>query len=182
MKRVVLTFLLFCSTFLFAQRDKEKIQWDQDRPLTWSDFKGKPSPSNDFKASTNSGMSISWSLSKRGNKEALKDYEVKANFYPNSSWKRENITRKEYILAHEQLHFDISELHARKLRKALSEYEGGKNLQKELTAIYRKYEKERSNMQNALDVESDHSRIEQEELKWRDFVQKELQKYSKYAE
>lgn len=182
MKAIFLTFFLFCSSFVFGQNEKEKIQWNKNRPLTWSDFKGKPSPSNDYKASTNSGMSISWSLSESGNKVTLVDYEVKANFYPESSWKKEDIQKKDYILAHEQLHFDISELHARKLRKALAEYEGGKNVQKELKDIYRKHEKERQKMQNTFDAESDHSRIEEEELRWRDYVQKELEKYRAYAE
>ncbi|MDT0645262.1 DUF922 domain-containing protein [Zunongwangia sp. F260] len=158
------------------------MEWNENRPLTWEDFRGKPSFSSAYKASTNSGISIGWSLSESGNKVVLVGYDVKANFYPDISWKKDNIVKKDFILAHEQLHFDISELHARKLRKALAEYEGGRNVQKELTAIYRKYEQERSNMQNAFDAESDHSRIEQEELKWRDFVQKELEKYNAYAQ
>ncbi|MDT0688417.1 DUF922 domain-containing protein [Salegentibacter sp. F188] len=182
MKSLLLTFLLFYSSFVFAQTEKEKIQWDKNRPLTWNDFRGKPSPSKDYKASTNSGMSISWSLSETGNKVALVDYEVKANFYPDQSWKKEDIRKKDYILAHEQLHFDISELHARKLRKALAEYKDGKNVEKELTAIYRKFENERRKMQSDFDAESVHSQIEEEELKWREYVKQQLEQYKAYAE
>ncbi|MDT0650769.1 DUF922 domain-containing protein [Autumnicola edwardsiae] len=181
MKSFFLTLFLVCTSFVFAQNEKEKIQWDKNTPLTWSDFRGEPSSSSDFKASTNSGMSISWSLSKSGNKVVLEDYEVIANFYPDQSWKKETIKKKEYILGHEQLHFDISELHARKLRKALAGYEGGKNIQKDLTAIYRKYEKERVRMQNMFDAESVHSRVEEEELKWRRILKQQLEKYQNYA-
>ncbi len=63
------------------------------------------------------------------------------------------------LLAHEQLHFDITELFARKLRKAMVEFdfENSRNLRAALQALYKKTEMERALMQKKFDVETKHT-------------------------
>ena len=158
--------------------DKEKIQWDASRQLTWDDFKGKPGGSGSYVASTNSGISFSYSIGTR-NGEAFFNYTVKSNFYPNQSWYLPEAA-SEYILKHEQTHFDISELHARKLRERLSKVEASKEVKNKLDYIYNEIEKERRAMQSAFDKDSDHSKIREEEYRWRAYVAEELERYHEW--
>ena len=97
-----------------------RFNWDSRKPLNWSDFRGTPDRQSKFAASANTGMSHSYVISPDGVliKNASK---VKAHFYPYLSWYVPKLIN-ETTLGHEQTHFDISELHARKLRKTIAEF------------------------------------------------------------
>lgn len=160
-----------------AQDDQEKIAWEEDI-LTWEDFKGKPDLNSDFKANTNTGIIYSWGLRKANGEVTLK-YEVYNNFYPQLSWVNPG-SKVNHLLKHEQLHFDISELHARKLRKKLSEIDLEQldaNSKQLLNDLYSEIDRERSAMQKIFDKESMHSVNREQEIKWQKFVKEELQKY-----
>jgi hypothetical protein len=177
----LLIFLFFSalSFNIYGQEKNEKIKWDEKRPLKWADFKAEPDTTNDYSANTNSGMSYSWNYSTASGKPVL-EHEVFSNFYPNLSWVKD-IENEEYLLAHEQLHFDISELHARKLRKAIEEYEIARNIRQDLKRIYSKIEADRVAMQNQFDRETSHSENREAEMKWRKFVASELEKFKDYS-
>lgn len=177
MKLILTLFILFFSTFSF-ENDKTKIEWQDAYPLTWEDFQGSPQGAADFVASTNSGISFSFSYKERNGERTL-DFTVKSNFYPKLSWYKPDLV-SEYILKHEQAHFDISELYARILRKKLSEAEFSQNLKEEIELIYEKNELERRETQNKFDEETDHSKIPEIEYKWRDFIAKQLDLYEKW--
>lgn len=176
---VLIIFLVACGFHSLSQEKKEKIRWQEDRPLSWEDFKAEPDESTTYSANTNSGIGYSWDYSTASGRPVLK-HEVTSNFYPQLSWVKE-IEDKEYLLAHEQLHFDISELHARKLRKALAEYEIGRNIRLDLKRLYNKFETERSLMQKRFDKETAHSEDREAEMQWREFVAKEMEKLKKYS-
>lgn len=173
-----LLFLVF-STLGFAQEKQEKIQWQEGKLLSWQEFKAQPDHSNSFSANTNSGMGYSWSYSTASGEPVL-IYEVAANFYPNLSWVKE-IQNEVYLLGHEQLHFDISELHARKLRKALADYEIGRTIRQDLKRIYNRIEFDRVAMQNLFDKQTSHSENRSAEMRWRQFVADELKKLKEYS-
>ncbi|MDX1761505.1 MAG: DUF922 domain-containing protein [Christiangramia sp.] len=171
--------ILNLSFSVVAQETSEKISWQESRPLTWADFKADPDNSNSYSANTNSGISYSWNYSTASG-EPILEFEVLSNFYPNRSWVKD-IEDEDYLLAHEQLHFDISELHARKLRKALNDYEIGRNIRQDLRRIYDKVEKERVAMQNEFDRETSHSENNTAEMQWRKFIASELEKYDEFS-
>ncbi len=176
----ILFFSLLLAYTSFSQKEgEEKIQWRNSRLLTWEDFKAEPDESLPFSANTNSGISYSWSYSTASGKPDLK-YEVSSNFYPYKSWVKD-IENEAYLLSHEQLHFDISELHARKLRQALDNYIPGRSIRQDLKSIYNNIESERSAMQNLFDKESQHSENREAEIRWRNFVAKELKKLEAYS-
>lgn len=177
MKFFIVLAAFFC-TFFPSEADKEKISWNEKRALTWQDFKGKPQSDADFVASTNSGMSFSFSYSEKNGKRSM-EYSVVCNFYPQESWFKPGHV-SEYILKHEQTHFDISELHARKLRKRMDETSFSKNVKKEVEALYQQTEHERRQMQNDYDFESDHSKNKEGEYRWRAKVAQELKKYERW--
>ena len=160
-------------------QDELRYTYSEHPKLTWEDFKAEPKTSSQFQANTNSGFSYSWSYSSN-NGEMKLTYDVYSTFYPNRSWvDPEHKTAK--LLAHEQLHFDISELHARKLLKALSEYKLGRNIRQDLKSIYTKIEKERIAMQQSFDKESNHSLNAEEEQRWQNFIAKELQNLEQFS-
>ena len=167
---------LFLSAIGFSQ---EKIEWREERPLSWNDFKAEADSEISYTANTNSGISYSWNYS-TATGEPILEHEVHAFFYPEKSWVK-TAEMEDYLLAHEQLHFDISELHARKLRKAIENYEIGRTIRQDLKRIYNQIEKERLNMQNLFDEDTSHSENKEAEMKWRRFVQEELKKLSRYS-
>lgn len=161
-----------------AQDDQEKIAWQEDVDLSWEDFKGQPDPNSDFKANTNTGIIYSWGISKAKDGVSFR-YQVFNNFYPQLSWVDPN-SKVDHLLKHEQLHFDISELHARKLRKKLAEIDSdklGSSAKEFLNNLYAEVDKERAAMQKAFDKESKHSIDKEQEAKWQKLVKEELQKF-----
>lgn len=154
------------------------MQWDEGRQLRWADFQGVPNLGADYVASTNSGISFSFSYQVQNGKMTM-EYEIFSNFYPKLSWYKPNRV-SEYILKHEQTHFDITELYARKLRKAMAEKHFKQNPKDEVNALYNKIERERREMQNRYDGETEHSKNREVELQWRIFVGQELQKHDRW--
>lgn len=176
---IVILFIVLFSYNSFSQEQEEKIKWQENKPLSWDDFKASPDETNSYSANTNSGISYAWNYSTASGKPVLQ-FEVYSNFYPQRSWVKD-IEDEDYLLAHEQLHFDISELHARKLRKALDEYEIGRNIRQDLKRIYNTIDAERSAMQDKFDKETSHSENREAEMRWREFVAAELARLKNYS-
>jgi predicted secreted Zn-dependent protease len=87
-------------------------------------------------------------------------------------------------LSHEQGHFDIAEIFARKLNKHMSEYIFNKDSFKEdLKNIYLNVTVEKEQMQNDYDRETDHSIIKSKQEEWLkkiDTMLVELKNFSNY--
>lgn len=183
MKHFLLFILLLTCGASFAQGALEKISWNENKPLGWKDFRGTAEANSTFHANSNSGISYSWRLNNVNGVVEL-EYEVCGNFYPDLSWVVPG-SDNDHLLKHEQLHFDISELHARKLRKKLADLPVswlGKDPRTKLNGFYEKIDKERREMQTRFDRESQHSINKEAEAKWQKYVQEELAKYSDYKE
>ena len=63
------------------------------------------------------------------------DCNIETFFYPESSWYIPE-TANEVILSHEQLHFDISELFARKMRERVARFSFTSRVKSEMKKIY----------------------------------------------
>ncbi|MDA0197654.1 MAG: hypothetical protein OT643_02615 [Bacteroidetes bacterium] len=85
--------------------------WDLNDPLVWDDFKGEPTNDKRIAALTYSAIIYSYFC----DSTKYLNCTVKATFKPDLSWVRNEAKTKD-VLAHEQLHFDITEYFARKLR------------------------------------------------------------------
>ena len=176
MKKFIFSICLLLSFSLsgWSQVPDNKILWDENRPLEWKDFQAAPNPNNPFYANTNTGISYSWSFRASGD-ELEFVYDVYSFFLPENSWMRSG-KGSENLLAHEQLHFDITELHARKLRKKLKEFDptSVKDLKKTLGEMYRRMEAERKAMQEKFDADTDHSIRANVQLEWQKRIQQEM--------
>ncbi len=173
-----LKFLFVSVLVLFPSNDSEKMSWSETRKLAWEDFQGRPDQSADYVASTNSGITFSYSYSEKNGEREL-DWTVQSHFYPKLSWyKKDKVS--DYILKHEQTHFDITELHARMLRKKLENNRFSKRLKQEIETVYRENENERREMQQKFDSETTHSINREKELVWEVYVAELLKAHSRW--
>tara|TARA_R110002167_G_scaffold359094_2_gene575521 strand:+ start:238 stop:738 length:501 start_codon:yes stop_codon:yes gene_type:complete len=147
--------------FLSAQ-EEEVIPWSHEARLSWADFKGKPTNTR-AAAVTSSGITYRFSSVSKGD-EVVLEYEVDTHFYPNKSWYQPAMCDA-VILQHEQLHFDITEIYARMMRKRLQDTKFTKNVKSEIFAIYKEITSALNRFQNLYDKETDFSRdLEQQDL------------------
>jgi hypothetical protein len=98
----------------------ESIIWSAERRLTWDDFQGRPDIGSGAGAMT--VYLLSYDANCRG--ETF-DSRVFSAFLPDQSWVKTDVllaspTMSQQALAHEQTHFDLSEVAARRTRRALA--------------------------------------------------------------
>lgn len=178
--KFIITLCLFFSTLNPLNLEEEKISWNEEYKLTWSDFKATQQSINGSVASTSSGIAYAVTYTYDASKNIV-DYstQVSCNFYPYKSWYNKKDSSA-YILKHEQTHFDISELFARKLKKQFSEINEKKNIDKKLTKIFYKVEEERQKTQIEFDNETNHSINKIQEKEWETYIVTQLKKYERW--
>ena len=153
-------------------QEKEAIRWEADRKLSWEDFRGTPPESKRVAATTASGISYSYKTTGVPGRYRL-DYEVSAYFYPQKSWYHPDICDSG-VLAHEQLHFDISELYARRMRETLARKTFGDNVRAEVRRIFRQVNRELAEFQDRYDRETDFSRNREAQERWNAEISRKL--------
>lgn len=98
----------------FSQIDCE-IVWNKEKSLAWSDFIGYCPNEEDqclYKALTSSIIEV-----KPIKSDDYPNYIIEAKFIKGKSWVKSDTSNR--LLKHEQLHFDMTELYARKIRKSI---------------------------------------------------------------
>jgi len=171
-------FILLLSLFTIDQASPTAndniIPWSQNRKLVWDDFKAQPDGTSSNAALTNAKIVFNYGH----NGKTLK-FNVRCGFDKTKSWAR---IKNDYILEHEQKHFDIAELYARKLYKALTEYQfKEKTVDKDLNAIYQKVMQEHFTTQGEYDSQTDHSLKPEEQKKWDEKIEQELKNTKAFA-
>ena len=125
--------LISLMSFSFVKDDF--ILWQENKKLKIQDFKADNKDTvkvnrQQFLGAI-SAIRIEYSSFQR-NKNSVPDFSIKTYFDPNESWM---LLKNDYVLQHEQIHFDLTELYARKMRKSVESLR-----QKNITniSIYRK--------------------------------------------
>lgn len=156
------------------------MSWNESYKLTWQNFKAKPNKNDGAVAITASGITFGFSIKQTDkNKVVSFTSDVDSHFYPEQSWYK--IERADnHILGHEQLHFDITELYARKFRYRISQVKLSNSVRRQLKKIHNDINTELSRTQNKYDNETDYSRNFEFQSKWKIYVDAELNKFSKY--
>lgn len=157
------------------------ILWSRERPLIWDDFKGKK-PQHKRKRSIATTNSMVWhKMSKEGDSIVV---NVAAMFNTEKSWKK-NVRLSTYVLKHEQIHFDIAELYARKLRKSIAEYTLRYGYDAfaahELHKMFEHNRAQRRRCQRRYDRQTNHSRRREEQEKWNADIARKLNELNTYA-
>lgn len=157
---------------------QDTIYWDNQRPLVWKDFQGIPEMDGLESAQATTGVALEFQFRENLDNNTWEyRYNVHSYFLPALSWYKPNDINY-YLLAHEQTHFDISELFARKLRKELSNLIPSESLGEDAERIYDTLQKEHAVLQNKYDRESNHSLNIDRELEWQKIIQDSLNVYN----
>lgn len=182
MMRFLLVFIsLLTFSFIVPEtvntNEKDIIVWHQERPLTWDDFKGKPAKRFAV-ASTN--YDIIKTIEPIGKDSSR--IEVKAVFFCNKSWKKQNWVDST-VLIHEQKHFDIVELYARKLRRQLQKhtFSSGKELKTKSDSLYTIIDKEMDVYQDKYDTETEGSMNGEQQHAWNKKISDQIKELNAYS-
>jgi len=173
---------LLISLFVFlvgSESVEETLTWDAYKKLTWADFKANPDADTDAVALTASGITFGYSVKTSGDRIVDFSTTVEAHFYPNKSWYFPEKANT-YILEHEQLHFDITELYARKFRQQLSKLEVNQNIKQQMNRLHTAINEVVNKTQRAYDKETQHSIDAVKQREWNNFIEKELNKLDQF--
>ncbi|MEJ7767283.1 MAG: DUF922 domain-containing protein [Chitinophagaceae bacterium] len=169
---ILLSALLFFPAII--QGDENTIQWKAFPRLSWNDFKASPPPNATNAALTSSGILMKFS----SNGESL-TYQISCNFVKINSWGR---VKNDHILSHEQGHFDIAEIFARKLNKDLKAYQvNGNSVSKDVNTIYKNVMAGLLEMQTLYDGQTDHSRDHTQQKIWLERINGNLAALDNYS-
>ncbi len=168
---------LYFSAVLFAlganAQEEEVMPWTPEGRLQWEDFRATPPAELRIAATTASGISYRLSaMETNGNMEV--DCTIDAFFYPDKSWYQPDVAN-EIILSHEQLHFDISELFARKMRQRIGAFSFTKKVKDEVKTIYAEILREMRDFQKRYDEETNFSRDVEAQVRWNKKITKALE-------
>ncbi len=160
--------------FADKEENEEFIPWVPHRRLTWDDFLCEPRRNTDAVASTSTSLGIAYQI-----KNNQLTYQITCNFSKKRSW---GLVKTPYILAHEQAHFDITEIFARKLHQALQDYQvNRKTFKEDINTIYERVVKAKEAFQKLYDSQTDHSRKSAKQQEWLERIDEILDETSPYA-
>ena len=172
--------LLFFVPFLFAASafgqpfgGSEILEWNEYYYLRWDDFQGEPTAESIGDAGAVVQIKAKPYLVKK-----QVHYNVYAYFNQSKSWARD---KSRELLAHEQVHFDIAELYARKIRKLISEMQRRhvKDVSEYNAAIHRLLE-ESNEYDRLYDIQTLHGAITKKQEEWTRKVKSELESLDEF--
>ena len=174
MKTILLLTASFVLLSSFSNPTSTAIEWTEYRSLSWDDFRAAADKHSHGDASTAIRISA-----KPYMKKGKLFYDVNAWFLPERSWYK---SKSENLLAHEQLHFDLAELYARKIRYLVSDYRkmGVKDPKKYHAAIQQLLD-ESNSIDQQYDSETLHGSLRSKQASWERKVRLEMAILSNYS-
>ena len=160
---------------------EEAIVWTARRPLTWSDFKGNPPAEAGIVAARTAYRIIDGAHCARSRFE----YRVVTTFRPKDSWVRHAILKtpadSARALRHEQTHFDLSEVHARRLRRYFTELMAPcKMAPSDFAAAANRMAHDEKAAQVLYDTETENGRVAAQQTRWDREVDSQLLALAKF--
>lgn len=140
--------------------------WSAGRRLAWSDFEGSPPAEGSEGAKTSYTLYSGWKC--RG--DAF-EFRVIAVFRPRQSWVKAMVlndsTQRRTVLRHEQTHFDLAEVHARRMRRAFGDLARPcARTDAELSAMAQRLAQVEKAEQRRYDDETDHGLLAERQAAW----------------
>lgn len=166
------------ATGLSAQPDV--IAWSASRRLTWDDFRGKPPGQL-----TGAQSAISYYRA-LGCRDGALHVQITAEFLPEQSYVAYRILGSGLAspagLQHEQIHFDLAEVYARRVRKLFGELANPcPRSDDELEALAAKILREASARHQRYDVETRSGEDGPRQALWAKTVARELAELAAFA-
>ncbi len=183
MKKIFVVFILLAVQLGFAQKTgikpsikklrNDTIVWRADSLLDKDDFKSRSKGSA-------MGFTASGIFLYPSENSGVLVFYVEAIFVKSKSY----ITKfSDYVLKHEQLHFDVCELYARKLRQKINEidFKKVKNVQQVIQNAYAKINTEFSREQEKYDKDTEHGLNAAKQQVWADDIQKRIKELDAFS-
>lgn len=160
---------------------EDGIQWRSDLKLVEQDFqaevptaqeRSETGVSQDSVASTHVELGMTYAV--QGSQVA---YQIRCRFLKSRSWLQLTAQDLPYILAHEQGHFDISELYARRMHREARAYLASgdpSGAGQALTAIFNRAAADEKTEQQKYDGDTGNSRDRVEQARWLEKIRKSL--------
>lgn len=154
------------------------LRWSASRPLTAADFKGRPRPTEAHAALTSANINTGASC-----RDNIFNGTARASFDPATSWVRDPARMTPALLRHEQLHFDITEVYARRLRQQLAAMQVpcnklGSAFDQVTKAAYAAWQQ----AEDAYDRDTSHGLQHEQQAKWEAQVRQQLTELAAFAE
>ncbi|KAA9327127.1 DUF922 domain-containing protein [Hymenobacter busanensis] len=160
-----------------TKAEPELLVWSARRPLTWADFKAKPAAGDPLHALTTANIGA-----KVGCQDFVFSSTVQATFTPSQSWVKAPQTASAALLRHEQTHFDLTEVYARRMRQRLKATTFDcEHLQPAFNNLMKLTISEWQREQQRYDVESNHGLNQVQQLAWEKKVQTRLGELQAFA-
>jgi hypothetical protein len=140
--------------------------WSAARPLTWNDFQAAPPTEGREGAKTSYSLYSVWKC--RG---AVFEFRVIAGFRTRRSWVKlvvlNDSVQRRTVLGHEQTHFDLGELYARRMRQAFAALSAPcRKSDAALSALVQRIADEEKAEQRRYDAETHHGLLAAPQVAW----------------
>jgi hypothetical protein len=168
--------LCLCSYQARGQSSADTLDWQTAGKLAWADFQGPPE--DDILVGARTFTTLKYTLI---DDDTACRVIVHCWFLKKMSWRSDKDTSR-YKLQHEQGHFDITEIYARKLRKAYREYEYSKmSLAGDIATIFSRICAEKTECNNAYDKETINSLYGKKQAEWDQNIASMLNELKSYS-
>ncbi|HEX9654803.1 MAG TPA: DUF922 domain-containing protein [bacterium] len=159
---------------------KNVIFWDEDVVLGWDDFELSFKTKQSYHAQSATGIYSFWNCD-----SGKFEFIVGSVFDRDGSWVmnwvRYDTRRKGFLLNHEQSHFDLTEVYARRIRRTLSGLKQPCTLSREiLNGIVNRFIEEFQEEEKRYDQETDHGLDEDKQFAWNQRIYQELRDLEKF--
>jgi hypothetical protein len=171
-------FILILLLGSFYINTNAQIKWDADKPLKWRDFASVSDDQNPNVGYTSCRVTYTYEAIQPAESYKFK-FKIDSWFDKASSWVKAS-GKNPFLLQHEQVHFDIHELHARKLLQAFNGKVYTANYREEIKAIYDSIQKEEQDMQIKYDQQSMRSNAQDEISVWSFSIRGQIAKLPAY--
>jgi len=147
--------------------------WSAGRRLAWSDFQGSPPSEGSEGAKISYTLYSGWKC-----KGAAFEFRMIAGFRPRQSWVTAVVLndsmQRRTVLGHEQTHFDLAEVHARRMQRAFGDLARPcARTDAELSALAQRLTQEEKAEQRRYDEETNHGLLADQQAAWsRDVAQR----------
>ena len=150
------------------------LRWSAGRRLTWSDFQGAAPQGGEEAAKTAYGIYYGWRCNGREF-----EFLVIAAFHRDQSWVKAVVltdsAESRRVLAHEQTHFNIAELYARRMRQRFAGFSRPCRMSDDQLSVEARHilDEERV-FQRRYDAETGHGLERREQTAWEANVRRQL--------
>jgi len=166
--------VLICSLFSI-QAFCQKIAWRDDLKLKWENFRSPVSRKNNAEVVAYTNCGWEYSVIKSSNPKAAIEFNIETIFNEDKSWKDAKRIN-DYYLLHEQKHFDIAEIFARKLRKEVKEkIKNSSDFDKYFKGIYNTISNDYRNFQITYDKVTEHGINKEKQAEYNELISSELE-------